>query len=81
MEVFGSILGLFGLIGALSLHLFLTPSLSLGRHLLRTITDDPRIPAVGLLMIGQAREFQAAAAPLAPLAAATARAVVSPFVH
>jgi len=46
VEVFGSILGLFGLI-------------------------------VGLLMVGTAKDFTAAA----PVAAATAKAVVSPFVH
>ena len=65
VEVFGSILGLFGLIGAFFLPPYFSPSI------IWNITT-----IVGLLMIGVAGDFQGASA-----AVASTAAVVSPFVH
>ena len=65
VEVFGSILGLFGLIGALYSSLYVSPSI------IWKITT-----VVGLLMIGVAGDFQGASA-----AVSSTAAVVSPFVH
>lgn len=65
VEVFGSIMGLFGLIGGSSLRFARTASM----HCLRTIL------AVGLLMIGQANEFKAGGT------VSVAPAVASPYVH
>lgn len=61
VEVFGSIMGLFGLIG--EIQFYLTPISSNGFK-------------VGLLMIGNAADFNAAAP-----SAAVASAFASPFVH
>lgn len=66
VEVFGSILGLFGLIGRFD------PS-SLGPR-----TNQLRLgSAVGLLMTGNASDFQAAVAPMENIA----RSIASPLVH
>lgn len=67
VEVFGSILGLFGLIGKLILHLFF----HFGTNRLRLGS------AVGLLMTGNASDFQAAVAPMENIA----RSMASPLVH
>lgn len=64
VEVFGSILGLFGLIGTPPSH----------SHMDRWLIVPP-IP-VGLLMVGNAGDFTAAAG----IASTTAKAVVSPYV-